>query len=140
MPEFLPSSYFDVLLGGVSMGLTGQFISVSGLGIEFEFENYVEGGSHFPRRFYKNVVPQTLVLEQGTLSDADSFYKWVDMVNRGIAAPQSGLITLKDHTGVSKRSWYVLNAEIVKYIGPDLNSNRSELAVTRIELVHNGCV
>lgn len=138
--DFVPTSYFDVLLGGDPFGMSGQFLSVSGLNMEFEYETYMEGGSNYPKHFFKNVVPQTLVLEQGTVTTIDTFAAWMQSANLGITVPLLGVITLKDNTGAPKRVWNLLDARIVKYIGPNLDSNKSELAITRIELIHNGCV
>ena len=142
MPDYVPTSYFEVTFNDTSSitGLSGQFTSVSGLGIEFEYETYTEGGSNYPRHFFKSVVPQTLVLEQGTVTTTDSFSAWIAEINSGMATPLNGTITLKNHAGEAKRSWVVQEALPVKYIGPSLNSMQSELAVSRIELRHNGCM
>ena len=140
MLDFVPSAFFEVSFGGIDVGMSGQFISVSGLGMEYSYDTYIEGGSNYPRYFFKNAVPQTLVLMQGTVTTVDSFAKWMEQVNKGIAAPLEGTVTLRDHTGVGKRTWVIQGAFPVKYIGPDMNSMQSDLAVSRIELMHNGCV
>ena len=138
--DFVPTAYFSVLFGSEIAGLSGQFITISGLSIEFDYETYIEGGSNYPRYFFKNVVPQTLTLEQGTVTTIDAFAIWIAQINSGIAMPLNGIITLKEHSGQVKRSWTVQGAFPVKYIGPSLNSMASELAVSRIELRHNGCM
>ena len=140
MTDYVPTSYFDVVFGNEITGLSGQFTSISGLGIEFDYDVYFEGGSNYPRYFFKGITPQTLTLEQGTVTTSDSFASWIAKVNSGMGITLSGVITLKDHTGESKRSWVVQGALPIKYIGPSLDSLRSELAVSRIELRHNGCM
>ena len=60
----ISGAYFDVLLVGVGALLAGGFTSVSGLGMEADYEVYTEGGSNYPRFFFKNTKPQRLVLEQ----------------------------------------------------------------------------
>ena len=140
MSDYVPTAYFDVTFGSFITGLSGQFVSVSGLGIEFDYDVYLEGGSNYPRYFFKSVVPQTLVFEQGTVTTTDAFSSWIAMVNSGMNLTLSGIVTLKDHTGEKKRSWTVQNAFPIKYVGPSLNSLTSELAVSRIELRHNGCL
>ena len=139
MLDFVTGSYFDVMLGGSPLGMSGQFTSVSGLGMQFDYETYTEGGSNYPRFFFKSVVPQTLVLEQGTVTTIDTFSAWVDMSNIGMAVPLAGTVTLKDNTGKPKRVWEIVGAYITKYEGPALNGNRSEVAVSRIEITYNGC-
>ena len=41
--------------------------------------------------------------------------------------------------GCRKREWTVVGAHLKKYVGPQLNSNQASAAVSRIELIHNGC-
>jgi len=139
MGDYVPTAYFDVVFDGGIIGLSGKFTSVSGLGVEFDYEVYNEGGTNYPLYFMKGVVPQTLVLEQGTVTTADAFAFWIGNVNTGMNLTLNGVITLKDHTGDKKRSWMVQSAYPLKYVGPTLNSLTSELAVSRIELRHNGC-
>ena len=68
----ISGAYFDVLLVGVGALLAGGFTSVSGLGMEADYEVYTEGGSNYPRFFFKNTKPQRLVLEQGVITTIDS--------------------------------------------------------------------
>ena len=140
MADYVPTSYFEVLFGSQIAGLSGQFTQISGLGMEFEYETYTEGGSNYPRYFLKNIVPQILRLQQGTVTTVDAFSIWLAGINSGMSLPLSGVIMLKDHTGELKRIWEVLGAYPVKYLGPTLNSLTSELAVSVIELKHNGCL
>ena len=140
MADFVSSAFFEVEFDKGAVGLSGKFTSVSGLNMEYEYETYTEGGANYPRYFFKNAVPQTLVLEQGTVITTDSFSKWLATINQGMMTTINGTITLKDHTGDSKRSWVIQDAVPVRYVGPSLDSLRSELAVTRIELKHNGCI
>ena len=136
---FASGAYFDVVLGGDPLGMSGRFTSVSGLGMQFEYETVQEGGSMYPRYFFKNAVPQTLVLEQGTVTSVDTFSLWVAMVNSGISVPLGGIITLNNHRGVPMRTWTIVGAHIVRYVGPSLDSNQVQLAVNRIELLYGGC-
>ncbi len=135
----LSGAYFEVDLSGGGVSLGGSFLSVSGLDMEFEYEIYCEGGSSYPRYFFKNAKPQTLVLEQGTVTSADSVAELIDMVNLGASVPLEGTVTLRDSFGNAKRVWNICGAHLVKYVGPSLNSNQPTLAVSRIELMYNGC-
>lgn len=139
MDGFASGAYFDVVLGGNPLGMSGRFTSVSGLGMQFEYETVQEGGSMYPRYFFKNAVPQTLVLEQGTVTTVDTFSLWVAMVNSGVSVPLAGIITLNNHQGVPMRTWTIAGAHIVRYVGPSLDSNQVQLAVNRIELLYGGC-
>ena len=140
MSDFVPNVFFDVIFAGIDIGMSGQFTNVSGLGMEFEYETYIEGGSNYPRYFFKNALPQTLVLQQGTVTTIDSFAAWMNTVNLGVSAFLNGVVLLKDHTGAIKRNWTIQGAFPVKYIGPELNSLQSALAVSRVEFQYNGCI
>lgn len=135
----ISGAYFDVLLIGPGAVLAGGFSSVSGLGMEVDYEVYSEGGSSYPRFFFKNVRPQHLVLEQGVVTTVDSVSLLMGMVNMGMSIPLAGTIILKDSFGTPQREWTVVGAHLQKYVGPQLNSNQASVAVSRIELIHNGC-
>lgn len=136
--DYASGAYFDVQLGGNPLGMSGRFTSVSGLGVEFEYETYTQGGSMYPQYFMKSAVPQTLVLEQGTITTTDSFSQWVSLINTGVSMSLNGTITLNNHMGLPMRSWIILGARITKYVGPSLDSNNPQLAVSRIEMMYNG--
>ena len=138
MADVLSGAFFEVALIGVGAALTGGFGSVSGLDMEVEYEVYNEGGSLYPRYFFKQAKPQMLVLERGVVSDVDSVSALMMMVNQGMSVPLAGTITLKDTFGTVQRIWSVVGAHLVKVAGPRLNSDEPAMAVTRIELLHNG--
>lgn len=137
--SFHSGAYFSVILSGLGISLRGDFVSVSGLDMEFEYETFCEGGSSYPRYFFKQAKPQTLVLEQGTLTSLDTISILVNMANLGMSFSLGGIITLMDSFGKPQRVWMIRGAHLVKYEGPQLDSNQPNLAVSRIELVHNGC-
>lgn len=137
--SFISGAYFEVALFGAGVSLMGNFLSITGLDMEFEYEVYCEGGSRYPRYFYKNAKPQTLVLEQGTITSVyDGASVLAGLVNAGGSIPLAGTIMLKDSFGDTKRVWNVVGAHLVRYVGPRLDSNQPALAVSRIELMHNG--
>lgn len=135
----ISGAYFDVMLIGPGAVLSGGFNSVSGLSMEVDYEIYTEGGSNYPRFFFKNTKPGTLVLEQGVVTSVDSVSLLMAMVNQGMSIPLAGAIILKDSFGMPQREWTVVGAHLQKYVGPQLNSNQASAAVSRIELIHNGC-
>ena len=137
--SFLSGAYFEVYLAGPGGVLAGHFLGVSGLDMEFEYEVYCEGGSSYPRFFYKNAKPQMLVLEQGTMTLVDSASTLANAVNLGSSMPMAGTIMLKDSFGDTQRVWNIAGAHLVRYVGPKLDSNQPNLAVSRIELMYNGC-
>ena len=83
--------------------------------------------------------PQVLVLEQGVVTSVDSVSLLMQMCNLGMSIPLAGTVILKDSFGESQRVWNIVGAYLQKYVGPTLNSNQASLAVSRIELIYNGC-
>lgn len=139
MADYLSGSYFEVLLAGVGAVISGRFTRVSGLNMEVEYEVYNEGGLNYPRFFFKENKPQVLALEQGVVTDFDSVSALMAMCASGMSVPLAGTVMLKDSFGETQRVWTIVGAYLQKYIGPDLNSNQPALAVSRIELIYNGC-
>ncbi len=136
---YLSGAYFDLFLLGAGVVLEGRFTSVSGLNMEVEYEVYNEGGLNYPRFFFKETKPQVLVLEQGVVTSVDSVSMLMNMCVLGMSVPLAGTVTLIDSFGAPQRVWSIVGAYLQKYIGPELNSNQATLAVSRIELIYNGC-
>ncbi|MBQ9458298.1 MAG: phage tail protein [Oscillospiraceae bacterium] len=137
--DFLSGAYFDVALTGAGTAIAGRFTSVSGLGMEVEYEVYNEGGLNYPRFFLKESKPQVLVLEEGVVTTVDSVSQLMLKCSTGMSIPLAGTVILKDSFGTPQREWTIEGAYLQKYVGPDLNSNQPALAVSRIELIYNGC-
>lgn len=137
--SYLSGAYFEVHLEGKDIVLDGNFTSVSGLGMEVEYEVFNEGGLNYPRFFFKTSKPQILVLEQGVVTEEDALSYLMEQANEGRAIPLGGTVTLKDSFNEEQRVWTIEEAYIQKYVGPMLNSNEATLAVNRIELIYNGC-
>ena len=137
--DYLSGSYFEVLLEGPGAVLEGRFTSVSGLNMEVEYMVYNEGGLNYPRFFLKENKPQVLVLEQGVCTTVDSVSALMAMCASGMSVPLAGTVVLMNSYGEPQRTWSIVGAYLQKYIGPDLNSNQPALAVSRIELIYNGC-
>ena len=139
MAEYLSGAYFEVFLAGVGAVLAGRFTAVSGLGMELEYETYNEGGLNYPRFFFKEVKPQVLTLQEGVVTSVDSVSLLMGMCNQGMSVPLAGTVILKDSFGTSQRVWSIVGAHLQKYMGPELDANQAAVAVSRIELVYNGC-
>ena len=139
--EPLANCFFDVdfLVSG-AVGLAGKFTRVSGLGIDFEYEQYYEGGSMYPRFLFNRSNPQKLILEQGVITNpGDLFSYWAMAMNLGTFVPAAtGAISLKDITGKVYRKWIIAGAYISRYSGVELDSNSPKLAVNRIEMWYGG--
>ena len=80
-----------------------------------------------------------LVLQQGVVTTVDAVSALMAMSAVGMSIPLAGTVILMDSYGVPQRNWTIVGAYLQKYIGPELNSNQPALAVSRIELISNGC-
>lgn len=136
---YLSGAYFEVFLAGAGAALAGRFTSVSGLGMELDYETYNEGGLNYPRFFFKEVKPQVLTLQEGVVTDVDAVSLLMGMCNQGMSVPLAGTVILKDSFGASQRVWSIVGAHLQKYVGPELDANQAAVAVSRIELLYNGC-
>ena len=117
MAEYLSGAYFEVFLAGAGAVLAGRFTAVSGLGMELEYETYKEG----------------------VVTDVDSVSVLMGMCNQGMSVPLAGTVILKDSFGAPQRVWNIVGAHLQKYMGPELDANQAAVAVSRIELLYNGC-
>lgn len=136
---YLSGAYFEVQLSGKDVTIEGAFTSVSGLGMEIEYDVFSEGGSNYPRFYFKQTKPQILTLEQGVVTDTDAVSTLMTSSSAGAAIALSGTIKLKDSFGNDQRQWSISDAYLQRYIGPTLDSNQPALAVNRMEFIYNGC-
>jgi len=126
---------FAVEIGGVVLG---GFSEVSGLSSEIELESYQEGGVNgFVHQFPKHTTYPNLVLSRG-LVNIDLFYLWYKATSQGLIQQSSGTIILNNSQQSPKMWWTFKNAYPVKWEGPQFNASSEEIAVERIELVHEG--
>ena len=126
---------FTVEIEGV---LAGGFAVVSGLGMEVETETYREGGHND----MVHALPVAtsygrLVLERG-LVDSDTLWRWQSDIRNGKRTRHTIRIALHDSEGRQKRDWRCVDALPVKWSGPDLKASDAQVAIERLELVHNG--
>ncbi|QLE58020.1 phage tail protein [Nostoc sp. TCL26-01] len=126
---------FAVEIGGV---VVGGFSEVSGLSSEIELESYQEGGlNDYIHKFPKHTTYPNLVLSRG-LVNIDLFYIWYQATSQGLIQQLNGTILLLNSQQIPVMWWTFKQAYPVKWEGPRLNANSDEIAVERIELVHQG--
>lgn len=126
---------FFVEFGGV---VQGGFSEVSGLSSDIELESYEEGGLNgFVHQFPKHTTYPNLVLSRG-LINIDLFYIWYQATSQGLIQQLNGTILLLNSQQIPVMWWSFKNAYPVKWEGPQLNASSDEVAVEKIELVHQG--
>jgi phage tail-like protein len=126
---------FAVEIGGV---VVGGFSEVSGFSSEIELEPYEEGGLNgFVHKFPKHTTYPNLVLSRG-LINIDLFYMWYLATSEGLIQQLNGTILLLNSQQIPVLWWTFKKAYPVKWEGPKFNASSDEIAVERIELVHQG--
>ncbi|MGD1703164.1 phage tail protein [Dapis sp. BLCC M229] len=126
---------FAVEIGGV---VVGGFSEVSGLSSEIELESYQEGGLNgYVHKFPKHTTYPNLVLSRG-LVNIDLFHIWYQATSQGLIQQLNGTILLLNTQQIPVMWWTVKKAYPVKWEGPQFNASSNEMAVERIELVHQG--
>lgn len=118
--------------------LVAGFSEVTGLQAETEVEEYHEGGvNDHVHRFPKVTKCPNLVLKRGIAGSAELLH-WYESVVAGDITRKNGSVILMNSAGSEVWRWNFFGAYPVKWIGPELRSQGTEVAVETLELVHNG--
>ncbi|CAM4236374.1 phage tail protein [Kibdelosporangium persicum] len=127
-------------------GLTiGTFLEVSGLSVQIDTEEVVEGGQNqFTHKLPKQMKWPNLVLKRG-ITDTDTLFEWFAKCSGdGLESAgnkierRHGSVQLKDSTGKVVRRWDFTEAFPVKWSGPKLAATSKDLATEELEVCHCG--
>jgi phage tail-like protein len=117
------------------------FTDASGLQAEIEVQEYREGGvnEYIHKRAGPARYPSNLVLKKG-ITDSTELWSWYCNVLQGTIQRKSLDVVLMDSAGAERRRWTFQNAYPVKWMGPDLKAQSSEVAIESLELAHEGLI
>ncbi|MFF7282003.1 phage tail protein [Streptomyces griseorubiginosus] len=124
----------------------GSFQECSGLELEADVKDYLEGGRNdgVVRRVGR-VKLQPIVLKRGLFAldgGADSaLWDWLQGMVAGVLpiARYDGVIAVKDATGAETRAtWRFVRGLPVKVTGPALNAKSGDIAIEELHIVHEG--
>lgn len=128
--------HFQVDWGGNRLA----FQEISGLDIEIETVSFREGSSAVDSerkmpglRKFSNIT-----LKRGLVKGDNQFFDWINTKRMGTIERRDLVISLLDEQHQPAVIWKVKNAFPVKYSGPVLKANSSEIAVESMELTHEG--
>ncbi len=128
--------HFSVEWGGSRIG----FMEVSGLDIEIEAISFREGSS--PEDSFRKVPGlrkfSDISLKRGIVKGDNDFFAWINTKQIGSIERRDVTISLLNENHVSVVVWRVQNAFPVKYAGPVLESNGSDVAIETLVLTHEG--
>jgi phage tail-like protein len=133
-PDPVAELRFKVELPGMSIG---RFRECTGIAVEIETKDYMEGGSNdFVHKLPTRVKYPNVVLKRGVTHE-DALLKWF-WDTRTTVQRRDMTITLLGPGAKTVRTWAFLGAYPVKWTGPNLNASSNQIATETLEVVHNG--
>ncbi len=118
--------------------LVAGFSDVQGLEMEVETEEYKEGGrNHYTHSLPTRITFPNLTFQKG-LTNSHELWTWVAESLHGPAQRRTGRIILLDQSGVEVRGWEFQNGYPVRWEGPDLSAEGSDVAIETLEIAHEG--
>ena len=129
--------YYRVAFGISQNKNDVRFQSVSGLSVEYDMEEFKEGGENrFTHKLPVRTKYADLVLKRGMLTDSE-VTKWFLAAFRDRDFKPSDIsITLMNEQGEPLRSWNVVHAIPKKWLVSDLNANDNAIVVETLELMY----
>ena len=128
--------HFSVEWGGSRIG----FMEVSGLDIEIEAVSFREGSN--PDDSFRKVPGlrkfSDIILKRGIVKGDNEFFTWINTKQIGTIERRDVRISLLNENHEPIVVWKVENAFPVKYSGPVLEANGSDLAIETLVLTHEG--
>jgi phage tail-like protein len=140
----LSSALSSFALAVAGAQATAGFSEVSGLEATMEVETYESGGLNaaplrFPGRIkWANLVLRRGVLANRPLSDNTDFWSWLKGYLNGNGTRKDGTISLLDETGNPALIWAWTRGLPVRWTGPAMNAQQSQVAIEQVEIAHEG--
>lgn len=112
-----------------------RFQTVSGLTVEYDMEEYKEGGENrFTHKLPVRTKYADLVLKRGMLTDS-SVIKWcLDAFRDRVFNPADVNVILMNESGDPLRTWKIAHAIPRKWSVNDLNSSDNAVVIETMEL------
>ncbi|MCI5117589.1 MAG: phage tail protein [Candidatus Electrothrix sp. LOE1_4_5] len=114
-----------------------RFQNVSGLSVEYDMEEYKEGGEN---RFVHKLPVRTkyadLVLKRGMLTDSQVIRWFLNAFRDRQFKPTNINVILMNEQGQPLRTWKVDHAIPKKWLVSDLNANESSVVIETMELTY----
>ena len=140
MPDYYPPWGFYYKVEFLESSISGnkndvRFQSVSGLSVEYDTEEFKEGGENrFTHKLPVRTKYADLVLKRGMLTDSD-LMKWLLKAFRDREFKPSDLnVILMNERGEPLRTWKVAHAVPKKLLVSDLNANENSIVIETMEL------
>lgn len=130
----MPAYHFRVDWGGVNIG----FMEVTGLNINVDVTEYRSGSDpvQSSRKMPGLIHYSNIVLKRGITKGDSDFIKWIKTIQLNTVERRDITISLLNENHEPVMIWKVHNAFPVKYSGPDLVADSSDVAIESLELAH----
>ena len=134
-----PYSAFNFLVEIEGVTVAG-FTECSGLVSETEVIDYRNGDEDITRRRLPGLIKyETIKLSQGQTASTE-LWDWRQRVVEGRTQRQSGSVVLLDEARQPAMRWNFREGWPSKLEGPTFNAKTNEVAVTKLEITHEGLV
>lgn len=126
--------------GGASMPKppAAGFSEAGGLEMNLEVEEYKEGGvNDRVRQFATRMSYSHIRLKRG-MALSDELWEWIYAFVEGRGERKDGAVTLMDAEHKPVKAWEFIRGLPVKWSGPSLDANQSQVAFEELEIAHEG--
>jgi phage tail-like protein len=133
----LQSGRFLVEIGSE---VVANFQDCSGLTLEVEVQEYVEGGNNeFVHKLPSRLKYSNITLKRG-VTENRQFASWRPKVEGGKMTVERKNISiiLFSHSGETVKTWEVSEAYPVKWTGPEMRASSMDVAIETLEIAHEG--
>ena len=114
-----------------------RFQTVSGLTVEFDYENFKEGGENrFEHKLPVRTKYADLILKRGLLTNSDVIKWMLDAFRNREFRPSDITVVLLNEKGEPLKTWKIAHAIPKKWIVADLNAGENSVLIETIELTY----
>lgn len=114
-----------------------RFQSVSGLSVEYDVEEYKEGGENrFTHKLPGRTKYADLVLKRGMLTDSEVTNWCLAAFRDRDFRPADISVILMNEKGEPLRTWNIAHAIPKKWLVTDLNANDNAVVIETLELIY----
>jgi phage tail-like protein len=132
----MPAYHFIVQWGGTRIG----FKEVSGLNIQADLVEFREGSNpeHHSLKMPGQLHYSNVVLKRGVVAKDNDFFAWINTIKLNTVERRDIVVQLLNENHDPVFVWKIRNAFPVRYSGPILRANSSDVAMEELELAHDG--
>ncbi len=140
--KLIPAFHFEVTFITKGTKVKNEpsitFSEVSGIGIELQTEDIMEGGgNNYIIRLPKPPKFKNLVLKRALSATPPGIIEWArDAVEKFEFAPLTVVVAIKDYGDTDVKTWNFDGAYPVKLVLSDLSSTKNEAVIETLELAY----